>query len=224
MSSSQPKAVLWDLDGTLIDSSELHFTAWRDALAAEGRTYDRADHDAVFGMRNDDLLRRLIDPGIPDAEIARIAGAKERRYRERVAASGIEPLPGVRAWLSALPRRGFRMAIASSAPRENLDAILAATGLAGALDAVISGEEVSHGKPHPAVFLRAAEVVGVPPGRCVVVEDAPAGVLAGKRGGMRVIGVGPRHAALGADLSVERLDELPEDAFERLLSPGESVR
>ncbi|AUX22631.1 glycoprotease [Sorangium cellulosum] len=221
MSSSPPrKAVLWDLDGTLIDSSELHFVAWREALAAEGRTYDRVDHDAMFGMRNDDILRRLVDPGIPEAEIARIAGAKERRYRELAARSGIEPLPGARAWLRALPERGFRMAIASSAPRENLDAILAATGLTGVLDAVISSEEVSRGKPHPDVFLRAAERVAVPPARCVVVEDAPAGVLAGKRGGMRVIGVGPRHAELGADLSAERLDQLPEDAFDRLIERG----
>ncbi|WP_437664661.1 HAD family hydrolase [Sorangium sp. So ce1182] len=220
MSLSHPKAVLWDLDGTLVDSSELHFTAWREALAAEGRSYDHADHDAVFGMRNDDLLRRLIGPEIPQPEIARIAGAKERHYRKLVAESGIEPLPGVRAWLGALPRSGFRMAIASSAPRENLDVILAATGLTGVFDAVISSEEVSHGKPHPAVFLRAAESVGAPPDRCVVVEDAPAGVLAGKRGGMKVIGVGPRHAELGADLSVERLDQLAEGAFERLLSPS----
>ncbi|WP_437960636.1 HAD family phosphatase [Sorangium sp. So ce119] len=220
MSLSKPKAVLWDLDGTLVDSSEHHFIAWREALAAEGRSYDHADHDAVFGMRNDDLLRRLIGPEIPEAEIARIADVKERHYRKLVSESGVEPLPGVRAWLSALPRSGFRMAIASSAPRENLDAILAATGLTGVFDAVISSEEVPHGKPHPAVFLRAAESVGAPPDRCVVVEDAPAGVLAGKRGGMKVIGVGPRHAQLGADLSVERLDQLPEGAFDRLLSPG----
>ncbi|WP_437291280.1 HAD family hydrolase [Sorangium sp. So ce406] len=220
MSLSKPRAVLWDLDGTLVDSSEHHFIAWREALAAEGRAYDNADHDAVFGMRNDDLLRRLIGPEIPEAEIARIADVKERHYRKLVAESGVEPLPGVRAWLSALPRSGFRMAIASSAPRENLDAILAATGLTGVFDAVISSEEVPHGKPHPAVFLRAAESVGAPPDRCVVVEDAPAGVLAGKRGGMKVIGVGPRHAQLGADLSVERLDQLPEGAFDRLLSPG----
>ncbi|MGK3963530.1 HAD family hydrolase [Sorangium sp. So ce1667] len=220
MSLSHPKAVLWDLDGTLVDSSELHFIAWREALAAEGRSYDQADHDAVFGMRNDDLLRRLIGPEIPQAEIARIAGAKERHYRKLVAESGIEPLPGVRAWLGALPRSGYRMAIASSAPRENLDVILAATGLTGVFDAVISSEEVAFGKPHPAVFLRAAESVGVPPDRCVVVEDAPAGVLAGKRGGMKVIGVGPRHAELGADLSVERLDQLAEGAFERLLAPS----
>ncbi|AUX42749.1 haloacid dehalogenase [Sorangium cellulosum] len=217
MPQSPTKAVLWDLDGTLVDSSELHFIAWREALAAEGRPYGRADHDAVFGMRNDDLLRRLLDPEISGAEVARIAGAKERHYRQLVAASGIEPLPGVRTWLSALAAAGFRMAIASSAPRENLDVILAAAQIEGVFDAVISSEEVSHGKPHPAVFLRAAERVGVPPSRCVVVEDAPAGVLAGKRGGMKVIGVGPRHGELGADVSVERLDQLPVDTFERLL-------
>ena len=211
------KAVLWDMDGTLIESSELHFVAWRETLEAEGRAYDRADHDVVFGMRNDAVLRLLLDPAIGDAEIARIAGAKERRYRERVAAAGIEPLPGVRAWLVALREDGWRMAVASSAPLENLDAVLAATALERAFDAVISAEDVARGKPDPDVFLRAAERAGAPPGRCVVVEDAPAGALAGRRAGMRVIGVGPRHAELGADVSIERLDRLPADAFSRLL-------
>ncbi|WP_437538013.1 hypothetical protein WME79_19360 [Sorangium sp. So ce726] len=90
MSPSHPKAVLWDLDGELVTSSKLLFIAWREALGAEGRSYGHADHDAVFGMRNDDLL--LIHPEIPAAEIARIAGTKKRHYRELVA----EP-PGGRA-------------------------------------------------------------------------------------------------------------------------------
>jgi beta-phosphoglucomutase len=219
MSGSAPRAVLWDLDGTLIDSSEQHFVAWRETLAAEGRPYSRADHDAVFGMRNDAVLRRLVDPAIAPGEIARIAGAKERRYRGSVAAAGIEPLPGVRRWLAALSAAGWRMAVASSAPPANIAAVMAAAALEGAFDALVSGEEVPHGKPDPAVFLAAATRLGVPPARCVVVEDAPAGVEAGRRGGMRVIGVGPRHAELGADLAVERLEELPEGAFDRLV-PG----
>jgi beta-phosphoglucomutase len=217
MSGSAPRGVLWDLDGTLIDSSEQHFVAWRETLAAEGRPYTRADHDAVFGLRNDAVLRRLVDPAIDPAEIARIAGAKERRYRDAVAAAGIEPLPGVRAWLAALTAGGWRMAVASSAPPANITAVMAAASLEGVFGALVSGEEVAQGKPDPAVFLAAAARLGVPPARCVVVEDAPAGVEAGRRGGMRVVGVGPRHAALGADLAVERLDRLPEGAFDQLV-------
>jgi len=217
MQSDAPRAVLWDMDGTLVDSSEQHLQAWQEAMAAEGRTYTEADHAAVFGMRNDSILRKLIDPEISDAEIARIADAKERRYRQLVAEGGIEALPGVRAWLEKLKTAGWRMAVASSAPSENLGAIIAALSLEGVFDTLVSGEQVSFGKPHPAVFLAAAEAVGVPPERCVVVEDAPPGVEAGKRGGMQVIGVGPRHAELGADVGVERLDQLPEDAFDRLV-------
>ena len=217
MSQETSRGVLWDMDGTLVESGELHFVAWRETLAAEGRGYERADHDVVFGMRNDAVLRRLVDPAIGADEIERIAGAKERRYRELVAAEGIEPLPGVRSWLAALRADGWRLAVASSAPRENLDAVLVATGIEGAFDAIVSGEDVARGKPDPDVFLAAAERLGAPPERCVVVEDAPAGVLAGRRAGMRVIAVGPRHAALGAHASVERLDRLPADAFARLL-------
>lgn len=220
MSVSQPqtlRAVLWDMDGTLLDSGEYHWLAWRDSLADEGYALAHEQFLAAFGQRNDAVLRSYFGPDFPDSAIERIGADKEQRYRDLVRARGIELLPGVRGWLDRLRAAGWRQAIASAAPRPNIDVIVSALGLDGVFDALVSAEDVQRGKPDPQVFLVAAERLAVPPARCIVVEDAPAGVEAGRRAGMRTIGVLTSRAELVADLVVPTLDRLPEDAFEALL-------
>ena len=215
---AEARAVLWDVDGTLIDSSEYHWLSWRDSLAAEGFPLTREQFAATFGQRNDEILRLYFGADYPAAEVGRVADAKEEAYRRLVRERGISPLPGVRPWLERLRARGWRQAVASSAPRLNLDAILDALRLRDYFAAVVSAEDVTAGKPDPQVFLVAAERLGVPPSSCVVVEDAPAGVEAARRARMRAVGVLSSHPALDADLSVRTLEELPDDAFDRLLS------
>jgi beta-phosphoglucomutase len=211
------RAVLWDVDGTLIDSAEYHWLTWRETLSGEGYELTRAQFDASFGQRNDEILRGYFGADLAAAEVARIGEAKEERYRGLVRARGVEPLPGVRRWLGKLKAEGWRQAIASSAPRLNLDAILGALGLEEFFDAVASAEDVSRGKPDPEIFLAAAAKVRVPAARCVVVEDAPAGTEAARRAGMRRVGVLSSHAALEADVVVNSLADLPDDMFDRLL-------
>jgi HAD superfamily hydrolase (TIGR01509 family) len=208
--------VLWDLDGTLVDSEEFHWLSWRDTMRREGveLTYER--FLASFGQRND----RILNTWLPDADAVRarrIGEEKEAEYRRLVEAHGLEPLPGARAWLVALRDRGWKQSIASSAPGENVLTMLRVLGLQSQLDAIVSAEDVTIGKPDPQVFLRAAQKLAVPPARCIVVEDAAAGVEGGRRGGMRTIGV-TRNGTLDADLFVRSLEELPPDAFETLLS------
>src|ERR1051325_5039358 len=118
------RAVLWDVDGTLIDSAEYHWLTWRETLAGEGYELTRAKFDASFGQRNDAILRGYFGEDLSDDEVARIGDAKEARYRELVVTRGIEPLPGARRWLEKLKAEGWRQALASSAPRLNLEAIL----------------------------------------------------------------------------------------------------
>jgi beta-phosphoglucomutase len=212
-----PRAVLWDMDGTLVDSGAYHYQAWRETMAALGRELGREEFAATFGQRNDAILHRYIGPQVMAEEIQRIGDAKEERYRTLVRAGGIATLPGVREWLARLGAGGWRQAIASSGPRLNSETIIAALGLDGTFAAVVAAEDVVHGKPHPEVFLAAAARLGVAPARCVVVEDAPLGIAAARRGGMRSLGVLNTHPHLDADRVAHSLEELEADAFDRLL-------
>jgi beta-phosphoglucomutase len=205
------------MDGTLIDSAEYHWTTWCDALALEGYVLSHEEFASFFGQRNDTILRRFLGDAISVDDIARIGGNKEAAYRQLVRARGIEPLPGVRQWLGRLHDDGWRQAVASSAPPANIEVIIEVLGFGELLQAWASGEEVQHGKPAPDVFLLAAERLGAAPSRCVAVEDAPAGVEAGRRGGMRTVGITSMNRQLDADVVVTSLTDLPDDAFERLI-------
>jgi HAD superfamily hydrolase (TIGR01509 family) len=148
-----------------------------------------------------------------------VSEAKESLYRRLLRERGLEALPGAVDWLSRLRADGWKQALASSAPRPNIDACFETLSLAGFLDAVVSADEVGRGKPDPALFLEAARRLGLPRGRCVVVEDAPAGLEGARRAGMRSIGVlSAHHARLEADLVVPSLARLPGDAFASLLA------
>jgi len=212
--------VLWDLDGTLVDSAGHHWIAWHDTLAAEGRFVTPGDFASTFGKRNDDLLRELFGHGIETEWIERVSEAKEQAYRRRIRAQGLELLPGALGWFERLRGAGWRQALASSAPRPNIDAAFESLAALGRyLDAVVSADEVGRGKPEPAIFLEAARRLSLPPGRCIVVEDAPAGLEGARRAGMRSIGVlSEHHPRLEADVVVPSLEALGADAFEVLLA------
>jgi len=216
-----PGGVLWDLDGTLIDSAGHHWIAWRDTLAAEGRPVRPGDFADTFGKRNDEILRQLFGPAIAVDWIERVSEAKEQAYRRLLRERGLAPLPGAFDWLSRLRRAGWKQALASSAPRPNIDAVFETLRLERFLDAVVSADEVGRGKPDPALFLEAARRLGLSTDRCVVVEDAPAGLEAARRAGMRSVGVlSSHHTALQADLVVPSLEALPPAAFDALLTGG----
>ncbi len=212
------RAVLWDMDGVLVDSADYHYAAWREALAREHHLITYDEFRATFGQRNDTILRGIFGEALPDSEVNRIADLKESLYRQFVRERGIAPLPGVLRWLQALRAAGWRQAVASAAPRANIDAVLATLGIGRYFDAVTSGEDVTRGKPDPQVYLISAERVGSQPARCVVVEDAPAGLEGARRAGMRCVGVTSTHDHLEADVVVTSLDALAEDTFERLLA------
>ena len=209
--------VLWDMDGVLVDTGEFHFQAWSETLAEHGIPFDRERFRITFGMNNTGILSVLLGRPPAPGLLAEISDRKEDRFRRAIQGRA-QPLPGVLCWLGRLAALGVPQAIASSAPVANIDAVVDELGLRAYFRAVASGFDLP-GKPDPAVFLRAASLIGVPPGRCVVVEDAVAGVEAAKRAGMKVIAVtntNPAGALRAADLVVERLDALGEDAFERL--------
>ena len=210
------RAVLWDLDGTLVDSAELHWISWRDTMAAEGHPITYQQFVDSFGQKNDRILPLWLGRDAPAERMTRIGNDKEAAYRRLAVERGLMPLPGGAEWVRRLHGAGWKQAIASSAPRENVDVMLRALGLAGELDALVGAEDVTAGKPDPQVFLAAAAKLGVPPDRCIVVEDAAVGVEAARRAGMKSIGVS-KTVTLDADVVVASLADLPADAFDRLV-------
>ncbi len=214
------RAVLWDLDGTLLDSAQFHWLAWHDSLAREGvnLTYDQFLQ--YFGQRNDVSVPGYLGRAIPASELKRISDAKEKDYRNLVTTRGIELLPGVQRWLTRLQAHGWKQAIASSAPRLNIDLIVRTLSIGSYFDAIVSAEDVRQGKPDPEIFLKAASRVGVPAIRCVVVEDAPSGIEAARRAGMHAIGVLSSRQHLAGDIVAPALSDLPDNAFDQLVPPA----
>jgi HAD superfamily hydrolase (TIGR01509 family) len=210
------RAVLWDLDGTLVDSAELHWLSWRDTLAAEGYDITYQQFLDSFGQKNDRILPGWLGQAASAERIRRVGDAKEAEYRRLARDRGLTSLPGGAEWIRSLRAAGWKQAIASSAPRENVAVMLQVLGLDAELDAIVAAEDVSSGKPDPEVFLRAARRLAVPPPRCIVVEDAAVGIEAARRASMRSIGVS-RDRSLDADVAVASLEDLPAEAFSRLI-------
>lgn len=215
---SAARAVLWDLDGTLIDSMPYHWKAWNDVLAPLGFHFTAEEFVPTMGLRNHEILRDFLKLDWPAAEIEQIMLAKEERYRSIMRERGLPLLPGVERWLIDLRRDGWRHAIVTSAPRGNVEATVCATHLDRLVDTIVCADDVTRGKPFPEPFLLAADRLSVDPARCIVVEDAPAGLDGGRRAGMKSIGVLTTHAALEADCVVRSLTDLDRTVFETLIA------
>jgi len=220
----KPAAIIWDMDGVLVDNNEFHYQSW---VAAYGQHYNgekslsREAFAAVFGMGNPDTVARLFGETSATPEfIAKISGLKEETFREKITETGLQMLPGVQEWLTFWQAAGVKQAVGSSAPQLNVEAILNAIEGWSYFDAVICSESagIARSKPAPDIFLKAAESLDVPPAACLVIEDAVVGIEAAKAAGMRCVAVSSTHPAeaLGAaNLVVENLNHLsPERLLE----------
>jgi HAD superfamily hydrolase (TIGR01509 family) len=201
-------AVLFDLDGVILDSRPHHLSAWHQ-LAREAALAHAPDYfTQTFGLRNEPIIRGLA-PDIDSDRLRALAERKERLFRG-AARGNLELLPGVRELLAFLDEQDVPKAIVTSAPRANLDMAVETLSIGARFQALVAEEDAAKGKPDPEGFLVAASRTGVEPARCVVIEDAPAGLQAAKSSGMRAIGVTTTHPApdLGdADLVVDSLGE-----------------
>lgn len=201
------RAILWDLDGVLVDSAAYHFEAFRRLMAELGRTLEE-DYfrQRLLGLRNEDILRHILGELPPD-KLSSLAQRKEHIFRSLIVGR-VEPLPGARELVLAAMRHGLRQAVVSSTPRENVRLVLRSLRLEDAFSVVVAEEDVRRGKPDPEGFLLGAQRLAVPPPACVVVEDAPEGVEAAKRAGMRCLAVAttrPPQMLSQADLVVPSL-------------------
>jgi beta-phosphoglucomutase len=219
------KAVIWDVDGTLVDTAQLHFSAWTRLANELSRPFSRDDFAATFGRRNPEILNYLFGTQFDDRRVAELGDRKEDYYKNAAKTEGVSLLPGARQLLEGLHEAGFLQAIGSSAPLGNVDLILGLTDTRQFFEAIVSMEDTQRGKPDPQVFLVAASRLAVSPVQCVVMEDAVAGVQAAKAGGMRCIAVRfvAHHSEeklrnAGADMIVDSLEQVTVPIVQDLLS------
>lgn len=213
--------VIFDMDGVLIDSYRAHFESWRIIAAEEGLQITEEQFAQTFGRTSREIIAALWGKHTPDeAKIRELDERKEAAFRELLR-DHFPIMPGAPELLDALHEAGFALAIGSSGPPENVALTLKKLGRRDLFGAVITGKDVTRGKPDPQVFLLAAERLGVPPQRCAVVEDAPPGVEAAHRAGMVAVGLvstgRTREMLAAADLVVDSLSELSPEVFRSLI-------
>lgn len=208
-------AVIFDVDGVMVDTALQHFAAWRQVFAEVGRGLSEEEFRATFGWRNQEILRHVLGDWVSEVQVEELGRKKEEYYRALVQRD-VEAAPGLMPLFEALRDHGFKIAVGTSAPRENVELILDVLGIEEQLDVVVAGEDVDRGKPDPETFLLAARQCSVEPSRCVVLEDAAAGVQAAKAAGMSCIGVG-RTDMVQADLTVDSLTKVTIPVIQSLL-------
>jgi HAD superfamily hydrolase (TIGR01509 family) len=203
---------IFDWDGVIIDSSAAHEESWDLLAAEEKRALPPGHFKAGFGRKNQFIIPEILHWSRDPAEIERLGRRKEALYREILKTTGIQALPGVRELLEGLRAVGVPCVVGSSTPRLNIDHVMTLAKLHGFFADIVSAEDVSHGKPNPEVFLKAAAKINRAPARCVVFEDAFVGLEAARAGGFKSIGVGTTNPVATlrphCDRAVHRLDEV----------------
>ncbi|MCH2133322.1 MAG: HAD family phosphatase [Phycisphaerales bacterium] len=224
-------AAIFDLDGTLVDTYEAHFAAWRDLSEAIGHDLAESEFAKQFGRTNDPIIRELFEMagrGTPsEDEIAELADRKEADFRG-IVEHDFPEMPGATHLVTALQAAGWKLAAGTSAPLANADMFQERLGCGQCFDVMVTGDDVTHGKPDPEVFLLAAQRLGVRPNECVVIEDAGAGVEAARRGGMASVGFcsrgRTREELAAADLVIGDLSELTPDRLSELIYSATGAR
>lgn len=211
------QAVIWDLDGVIIDSADEHRRAWQRLAREEGIVMTDADFWATFGRRNDDIFATIWGE-MPPERAKELADRKEMYFRELIRESAA-PLPGSIELMHGLHEAGFLQALASSTPIENIQLISDVLGLKRYLTVIVSGETVARGKPAPDIFLKAASELHMDPTKCLVIEDAVAGVQAAHAAGMPCIAVAGDRDLPGlreAELVVKDLTEVDVERIQAI--------
>ena len=219
MAKNEVKAVIWDMDGVIADTAQYHLKGWQMVFQKRGANYTEEDFRRNTGKRSDSIIRSVLGKQRPRNEIMTIIREKDENFRQLMG-QNIRPFPGVLKLIALLKEHGFKTAIASSAPMENIRLITQSLKIHNRFNAIVSGWEVTKGKPDPQIFLLTAEKLGVEAENCIVIEDAIAGVTASKRAGIYCIAVTnttPREDLREADLVIDTLEEITVDDLDRLL-------
>jgi len=213
-----PKACIFDLDGVIVDTVPAHFIAWKTMADELNIPFTEDDNEHLKGISRTDSMKRILALGNQtktDEEIIEMTDKKNAIYVEIISKMTPEDiLPGVTDFIQLLKTNNIATAIGSAS--KNTPTILKAVGLDGTFDAIVDGNQVTHGKPNPEVFLKGAEKLNLAPEDCIVLEDAISGVEAAKRGGMKCIGVGEAKVLGKADRVVPDLTNVDIDFLKSL--------
>ncbi len=184
---------IFDMDGVIVDNYRYHIEAWGEFFRRKGIGFDATNFTKIyFGKNNTDILQSLYGKTLAEAEIEELGEEKETIYRE-LYQPHIKPLEGLIGLMEQLKSYSKKIAIASSAPQSNIEFVVENTGIAKYIDAIVNGNMVKHGKPNPDIFLKAAQLIKLPPAKCLVFEDSFSGIQAAKNAGMQVIAVATTH-------------------------------
>ena len=186
------RALIFDMDGVIVDSNPWHRIAWSEYMHRHGIEMTEAMQQRMYGKRNDEIVRDFFGPDLSEPEIFAHGAAKESLYREMIEPHMEESLvPGIREFLAR--HRNPDLAVGTNAEAANVDFVLDYAGLRPLFRVIVNGHQVTNPKPHPEIYLRVADGLQVPPGECIVFEDSYTGVASGLAAGMRVIGIGTTH-------------------------------
>ena len=199
-------ALIFDMDGVIIDSNPMHREAWAAFNRRYGVETTQAMQERMYGRRNDQIVRDFFGDGLSAEEVAKRGETKEALYREMIGGRLEQMLvPGIRRFLER--HRGVPMALATNAEPPNVDFLLDRAELRRYLRVVVTGAQVQHPKPHPEIYLRTARLLGIPPGNCIVFEDSHSGVEAARAADMRIVGIGTTFGYLpGTNLTVDNFE------------------
>ena len=219
----RPAAVIFDMDGVLVDSNPYHLRKWADFLDRHGVPYNPDDLPGrVLGPRSDTSIRFFLGPRLSDSEVLRLNEELEEGFR-RAFRPHAKPLPGVAALIAELHSAGVPMAVASSAMAKNVEFIVDVLGIRPYFRCLVTGDEVTHSKPHPEIYLKTAERLGIDPAGCVTFEDSFVGVESAKGAGMKCVAIASTfpleelRERTRADLIVRSFEVLTLDTLRQLL-------
>lgn len=212
------KACIFDLDGVIVDTAVYHYKAWKRLANELGFDFTEEDNEKLKGVSRVASLNLILQWGgltKTDAEKEELATRKNNWYVEMISKmTPDEVLPGAKDFVESCKRAGIKTALGSAS--KNSGTILEKVGIAHLFDVVIDGNKVSKPKPDPEVFLKGAEELGVAPEKCVVFEDATAGVEAAINGRMKVVGIGSREVLGKANLVISGLDKMSIEKLDDL--------
>jgi len=198
------------MDGVLADTGPIHYESWVKLAKQIRVKFSKNFFNLTFGRQSISITRELVGPKIKQEVVEKWANLKERYYREMVK-DELKPLPGAIDLVRNLHERNFKLAVGSSGPPENVDLLLSTFRMKDYFDVIITAAEVKNGKPAPDVFLIAAEKLNIKVDNCLVIEDAPVGITAARKAGMKVIALRTTHCnidLLDADTVVQDLSSI----------------